>query len=140
MECSIPEINNFHNLQNNLKLTIQLPTFRDKPRYYCFYFITITTNNSELHGPKTSNFEQEWFTLFFTRSPSDTRNENMDLYIRIHSTYDKGWPKKNVRIWMFSCCPPLFYLATMFRTDFENLIEWILDEKHVKRVKFHNSQ
>ena len=30
MECSIPEINNFHNLQNNLKLTIQLPTFRDK--------------------------------------------------------------------------------------------------------------
>ena len=49
-------------------------------------------------------------------------------------------PKKTLGYECFHVVPPPFYLATMFRTDFENLTEWILDEKHVKRVKFHNSQ
>ena len=52
----------------------------------------------------------------------------------------KDDPKKRQDMNVFMLSPPLFYLATMFWTDFENLIEWILDEKHVKRVKFHNSQ
>ena len=52
----------------------------------------------------------------------------------------KDDPKKMLGYECFYVVPPPFYLATMFWTDFENLIEWILDEKHVKRVKFHNSQ
>ena len=43
----------------------------------------------------------------------------------------KDDPKKTLGYECFHVVPP-----TMFRTDFENLIEWILDEKHVKRVNF----
>ena len=133
MECSIPEINNFHNLQNNLKKTIQLPTFRDKRNRD---FISSRSRQIILScmdlRPAISN-----------KSDSPCSSQGLHLIQEMKTwTYIFGYTvpmikddPKNVRIWMFSCCPP-----TMFRTDFENLIEWILDEKHVKRVKFHNSQ